>query len=134
MKIGIDIHGVIDKHRVLFSALTQMIKRDVELSDMDHEVHILTGPSHAKLRPAELTGIWYTHFFSIVDALKDQGETPWYKEEDTTKSDPWFDNLDLWNRAKGIYAAENNLDLMIDDTAGYAEFFTTPIAILKKIK
>lgn len=128
MRLGIDIHGVIDKHRNFFAELTHALKRD----KVDHQVHILTGPSKNKLKPEELEGIWYTHFFSIVDYLKAQGEIPWYKEVDNTRSDPWFDNLDLWNKAKGVYAAEHKLDLMIDDTTSYAEFFTTPIAILKK--
>lgn len=148
MKIGIDIHGVIDRHRSFFSDLTQLIKRDNErigvlnaklCSDnhntvlhSTHEVHILTGPMQSKLGNNELDGIYFTHFFSIVSWMKEQGQVAWYKEEDYNHTEPWFDNVELWNKAKGLYAEKNNLHLMIDDTQLYVPSFSTPIAIMQR--
>lgn len=134
MRIGLDIHGVIDKHRSFFTELTQMIRRENESNGYQHEVHIMTGPSKNKLKPSELDGIYYTHFFSIVDYLKSVGEVPWFSEKDDTKSDPWFDNVEKWNKAKALYAQDLGLHFVIDDTALYAQFFTTPIAIIQKLK
>ena len=40
---------------------------------------------------------------------------------------PWVDK-ELWNRAKGEYAAEQQLDLVLDDTQEYGQYFTTSFA------
>jgi hypothetical protein len=136
MKIGLDIHGVIDAHRKFFSDLTMMIQRDNFMLDTlkseipRHEVHILTGPSLKKLKPGELLGIYYTHFFSIIDYCVEHGAGVRYENGDL--SNPWVDDVEMWNRAKSEYAEKHNLDFTLDDTAAYAPHFKTPIAIVKR--
>lgn len=40
-----------------------------------------------------------------------------------------FDD-NLWNSMKGKYCKDNNIDLHIDDTLVYNDFFSTPFARL----
>ena len=143
MKIGLDIHGTIDAHRKFFAEWTQLLKADNERIELVrknrdpnlpvhmrypvpdlHEVHIMTGPKRRMvLESFELEGIWFSHFFSIVDECEKNGVAVMHDE----KGDPWMDQYE-WNRAKGDYARKHNLDLVIDDSTVYPNFFTTPIA------
>ncbi|NBQ69421.1 MAG: hypothetical protein EBU46_11560 [Nitrosomonadaceae bacterium] len=125
MKLGIDIHGVIDANRPLFAELTQLLKFHNEHLGGKHEVHILTGPRVKDLKPDELADIWYTHIFSIVDYHIAKG-TPveWVGDR------AWMSDYD-WDRTKADYAREHQLDLTIDDSETYQHFFSTPYMIFK---
>jgi hypothetical protein len=122
MKIGLDIHGVIDSHRKFFSELTNVLKVMNEQHGANHEVHVMTGPRQQDLKPEELAGIWYTHIFSLTDYHVAKGtEVKW------VKGNPYMEEYS-WNRTKGDYAREHQLDLVIDDTLDYHHFFSTPVA------
>ncbi len=123
MKIGLDIHGTIDAHRPFFAEMSKLFKQ------AGHEVHILTGPSKEKLKPDELKDIQFTHFFSVVDHCLAKGAVVVYDEN----NNPWMDQYE-WNRAKGDYARMHNLDLMIDDSTVYPDFFSTPICVFQTRK
>ena len=58
-KIGLDIHGVIDKYRSLFAELSYLWAKE------GYEVHVVTGQEFESVKH-KLDGITYTHFFSIV--------------------------------------------------------------------
>lgn len=122
LKLGLDIHGVIDSKVDFFKKLTQNLRLMNEIMACKHEVHILTGPPKDELKDGELDGIWYTHFFSIVDFHKAKG-TPF----EIHNGKVWMDDYN-WDRTKGDYCREHNLDLMIDDSATYHHFFSTPFA------
>ena len=122
MKIGIDIHGVITSNPKFFAKFTKM------LIDNGHEVHILTGPKFKKVEKLLIQNkIKYTHFFSIVEEQERLGTTQivWDK-----KGDPFMD-FHIWDQAKAKYAKKNKLDLHIDDSPKYAEYFKTPFVLYK---
>ncbi len=116
LKIGFDVHGVIDTHPELYSALSHA------LVSADHEVHIITGVKEASIKD-KLDNVWnikYTHFFSIYQQMEDQG----YTIEHGDCDHPWFDH-DTWDKAKAQYCKWNNVDLHIDDSPKYGEHFST---------
>ena len=64
---------------------------------------------------------WWDHFFSIDDYLRKKN-IPFNIDE---KGGREFD-LDEWNKAKGVYCQEQNIDLHIDDSVEYGKTFATP--------
>jgi len=131
MKIGIDIHGVVNKHQKFFSEMTKLF------IDAGHEIHVLTGASinpatkygRKTIKEIEDLNIKYTHIFSIIDYHAKIGTEIVYADSEN----PWIDG-ELWNRSKGDYCREHKIDIMFDDTKGYAEFFTTPFVHFLSIK
>ena len=120
MRVGLDIHGVITHNPTFFSTLTHLLVSN------GHEVHILTG-HHGNERifdKLKLHNIAYTHFFSVADYRKNQGVAVTYDENNT----PWMDEK-IWDSAKAEYAAQHKLDIHIDDTPAYGEYFTTPFML-----
>lgn len=81
---------------------------------------MITGSSITKeiKNKLKLYKIKYTHLFSIIDAHKDI--TTYDKN-----GNPWMDQ-DIWNKTKGQYCAKNNINMHIDDSDIYGEYFTTP--------
>lgn len=116
LKIGLDIHGVIDRQPELFSYITQNLKRD------NHEIHILTG-SHINdsiIDELKSYGVVWDVLFSISDYHKEKGTKMWYDEN----KNPWINDKD-WDVTKGIYCKENKIDLCLDDTERYGKYFET---------
>jgi hypothetical protein len=122
MKIGLDIHGVIDAKPLVFSALSKGLVK------AGHEVHILTGPKFGKVEALlKQHDISYTHFFSIVEnAVKNNIGVRWADE-----NNPWIDDKTIWDRSKGEYAKLHDLDLHIDDSEDYGKYFETPYGLFK---
>lgn len=119
LKIGIDIHGVIDECPETFSELTRL------LVDGGHEVHILTGPRNGVALQKELTrlGIVYTHIFSIQSHHEALGTEMTYDE----KGHPWMEDLS-WDRSKGDYCVKHGIHIHFDDSDVYSYHFKTPYA------
>ena len=113
MKIGLDLHGVIDKFTEIFIPLTE---KWVFRGD---EVHILTGQPFMETSKS-IEGISYTHFFSIVDHHQKVGTSMW---NDDPRGKGWWMERDVWMRTKGQYAKGSGLDIHFDDSLGYAEYF-----------
>jgi hypothetical protein len=122
LSIGLDFHGVIDKHSQLFSELTKV------LYAYGWEIHVITGNkiNDEFLQQLKDYGISYTHTFSIVDHHESIGTYVNYDNRG-----PWID-ADLWNRTKAEYCAANGISLHIDDSDVYGAFFTTPYLLMKK--
>ena len=117
MKIGIDIHGVLDTYRALF------LSRMSRWAERGHEVHIMTGsPGDEAL--AELKnlraahGVNYTHFYSIVDYNLYIKNPTMHLEENG-----WWMSDESWNRSKGDYASRVGLDIMFESDGYYAPYF-----------
>jgi len=115
MKIGFDIHGVIDT----FPAFRAMIEKYIE--DPDVEVHIITGLSRVTAEEQighliELDKV--DGYFSITDHLvgRPDIEVKWINGL------PWADE-NAWNNAKADYCYENGIDIMFDDSPIYADTF-----------
>ena len=124
MKIGIDIHGVLDKEPTFFAELTNI------LWTAGHEVHIITGVTvnpenrigKETLKFLEDLNIAYTHLFSIVDYHKSIGTEIEYPDG---SDNPWMDG-ELWDRTKADYCEKHKIDMMFDDTRRYGNYFKTP--------
>jgi len=113
LKIGLDIHGVIDAHPEIYSSLSHT------MVEAGHEVHVITGVKHYKVKEKlEKWDIKYTHFFSIYQHLENLG----YNLVDGDKDQPWFDHS-IWNRVKADYCNKHQISFHIDDTAEYGDEF-----------
>jgi|LakMenEpi03Aug12_release.lakeMendotaPanAssembly.Ray.scaffolds.fasta_scaffold1328811_1 hypothetical protein len=112
-KLGLDFHGVIDtfpEYMALFSQL---------LVDADYEVHVVTGLKRDSGIEADLNrfGIKFTHYFSIVDKLEQDGVTIIWRD-----GLPYADKI-YWDIAKRDYCEANQIDIMIDDSPVYRDTF-----------
>ena len=112
LKVGLDIHGVIDTYPERFKLLSNALFND------GAEVHVITGVKRDDAIEKQLAqaGIQYTHYFSIVDSLEAQDAIRW---EDGL---PYADDA-KWNVAKRDYCDEQGIDFMIDDSPIYRETF-----------
>ena len=123
MKIGLDIHGTIDKDPKLFEFLSKYFVNN------GHEVHIITGsmktPEIEKKLKEEYK-ITYTHFFSVSDYLISQGKQVSFSSPDN----PWFDN-DEWVKAKGEYCKRENILIHLDDNEEYKKYFPKNTRFIK---
>jgi hypothetical protein len=121
-KFSLDIHGVCDTDPQLFSELSRII---VESGNF---LYILTGKhiNDGVVEELEKYGIMYTHLFSIADFHKAKGTIIRYDDKGT----PWIDE-ELWNKTKGEYCRENEIDLHIDDSSTYGKYFSTSYAQAK---
>ena len=116
MKIGFDVHGVIDKNYSTFAFLSKIWGAN------GHEVHIVTGnrKNHSIEEILYKYNIVYTHFFSVTDYLIEHG----YNHTIDDKNNLWFDE-DVWNCQKGNYASRVGLDIHYDDSDVYGKYFPT---------
>ena len=115
LKIGLDVHGCIDKFPELFAELTET------WIDDSNEVHVVTGQSRNIVEPQlHKLDIKFTHFYSIVDYHKTIGTKIW--EDDPRGKGIWMGPSD-WMPSKGNYAKEVGLNIHFDDSLEYAKFF-----------
>jgi hypothetical protein len=124
MKIGFDIHGVIDKNPKLFSELINTFR------EKGYEIHILTGSLISKELLDELDSyeIKYDKLFSILEYHKSTGTKMWEDERG------WWIDQDVWDKTKGEYCEKNNIKFHIDDTRIYGKYFMTPFGHITPIK
>ncbi len=118
IKIGLDIHGVVDSNLIFFKTLTKL------LVDNGHEVHIITGARIEKELPfLKKNSISYTHLFSITDHHIEKGTKIIWDE----KNDPHLETY-LWDKTKAEYCKKQKIDIHFDDSDIYNYFFKTPYA------
>ena len=120
-KIVIDIHGVIDALPEFFGFLTESIVKN------GGDVHIITGGEWNEKLEKQLSGISYTHKFSVYDHLLKTAEILGEIEFPDGTIQKKFDDT-LWDSTKAEYCKENQISLHIDDTLCYNDYFTTPFA------
>ncbi len=125
MKIGLDIHGVLDTNTVFKEMAALFVAAG-------HEVHIITGAQFNDMVKKKFKkmgieeGVHYTHFFSVAGhLLKKNADVRWEDPEN-----PWFDDKS-WNTAKSDYCREKGIDIHFDDTEIYSKYFTTPFYLRK---
>ena len=110
MKIGLDVHGVIDRYPDLFKELSMKWVKE------GHEVHIVTGSPFSEV--VNITeDIPATHYYSIVDHHLLLGTDMILKENGW-----WMEGVE-WDRSKGDYAKSIHLNLHFDDTLKYGLYF-----------
>lgn len=118
IKVGIDIHGVIDSDPDLWAEFTRCI------INSGNEVHIITGPPIEWVKPDLIKwGIDYTHLFSIIDYHESIGTRIEWKDS----KNPWMEPV-LWNPTKADYCRREGISIHIDDSPTYAQYFDTPYA------
>lgn len=116
IKIGLDLHGVIDARPDFFKKLTALLVKS------GHEVHIITGATIKEELPLlKKIGISYTHLFSITDYHAELGTPIVWDEIGEPHLNPY-----LWDKTKGEYCKKHDIDLHIDDSEIYHYFFKTP--------
>ncbi|MFC1671302.1 hypothetical protein ACFL20_12995 [Spirochaetota bacterium] len=124
IKIGLDIHGVINTNPNFFVSLAKLIR------DEGGEVHIVTGTPFSEAEDELLSynngEKWWDYFFSIDDELFEK-KVPHVIDK---RGGRYYNDLE-WNRAKGVYCSKNKIDIHIDDSERYKEFFTTPYLCVK---
>ncbi len=117
MKIGLDIHGVINKNPEKLIPFANEMRKD------GHLVYIITGETISDSLIYELLEYnngekFWDKLISIQDTLLENGCLYYINEFGR----PAFDEL-LWNSFKGKYCEENSIDIMIDDTPEYGKYF-----------
>ena len=125
MKIGLDIHGVLDSRPEFFSSLTKTLKA------AGWEIHIITGGSIEEgtvIEELSDLDIHYTHVLSVYDHLKGIGAKT-NEELGIASRYPFPD--ETWNTVKAEYCAKHGIDMHIDDMPEYLEHFTTPYMLHK---
>jgi hypothetical protein len=125
-KVGLDLHGVIDTLPEFFSFLSDSIIKN------GGEVHIITGGSWTSDLQNQIKsyGVVWTHHFSVYDFLVESGSNSEGKHVfiDGTTQTKFPD--ELWDKVKADYCNSNKIDLHIDDTLTYNNYFSTPFARL----
>lgn len=120
MKLGLDIHGVIDTNPKFFSELSNIA------IDLGHEVHIITGTmiTSEKIKKLKNYGMHWSCLFSISDYHKSIGTDMTF----TDPNNPWIDYA-LWDKTKADYCENNKIDFHIDDSVRYGELFKTTFGL-----
>jgi len=114
MKIGVDLHGVIDSDPALFKKIMILKNRDV---------YIISGPPKTEI-VAELEALGikkelhYKEVYSIVDFLKEQGVEMWQDENGR-----WWSNEEDWLSSKAKICDKLSLRYMFDDKDMYRPAF-----------
>jgi hypothetical protein len=125
MRLGLDIHGVIDKRPEDLAFLAASV------INAGGEVHILTGGSVTEEMMSKVRnfGVAWTHFFSVYDHMESLGEEQvgLIKFPDGAVQKK-FDPV-KWDAVKADYCRRNSIDLHIDDTETYGVHFTTPFML-----
>ena len=115
LKIGLDVHGVIDLYPKHFAWLSGQWKK------AGHEVYILTGQEWEETEEL-CKNIKYSHHFSIVDLHKELGTKMWRGVGKDGKEGWWMED-GAWEVSKGAYARNVGLDIHFDDTVAYFKWF-----------
>lgn len=113
MKIGLDIHGTIDRYPIYFREFSELAVK------AGHEVHIITGQPWVQVgkKCRDWYHIKYSHHFSIVDHHKKLGTKMWQDEKKT-----WWMEAEDWNRSKGDYIHRVGIGLHFDDNWEYVNW------------
>jgi hypothetical protein len=125
-KLGLDIQGVVDSMPDFFSFLTDSFIKN------GGEVHIITGGRWDEEFETMLNNfnIKWTHKFSVYDYLKETDTEVIGKVQFPDGTVQKKFRNDDWDAVKGWYCKQNGINLHIDDTLIYNNFFSTPFARL----
>lgn len=116
MRLGLDLHGVIDAAPIFFSELSRM------LLQRKHDVYIVTGREDCHELRQELSDcdMLYSGILSITSYQASQGTPIAYLDD--RKSQPLMDPK-VWNPTKAMLCATAGIDIMIDDSSLYEPYF-----------
>jgi hypothetical protein len=119
VRVGLDIHGVIDTDPVFFADIAQVVR------DRGGEVFIITGREDGvdlrrELEEYGMNSKLYNGILSITSYQKSRGTPVSYLDD--RKSQPIMEP-EVWNPTKAALCASAGIDVMIDDSALYETFF-----------
>ena len=119
IKLGLDLHGVVDAAPIFFSHLADVMRY------RGHEIYIVTGREDcAKLREeleeCSMSSKLYNGILSITSYQKALGTPVHYL--DGRKSQPMMEPK-VWNPTKAMLCATAGIDIMIDDSTLYEPYF-----------
>lgn len=117
VKIGIDLHGVMDKYPDLLRPLCEAVVAQ------GVEVHVLTGPPAKKAieelsRAGYSKTVHYTHLHSVVDYLKESRTFMWQDGDGN-----WWASEDDWWASKAEICQDIGISVMIDNSQEYEPYF-----------
>jgi len=116
IKLGLDVHGVIDEDPVFFSELSQVVH------ESGGSIIIVTGREKDKelVEQIQHHKIVYTDILSITSYQKMMGTPVSYL--DGRKSQPVMDP-EIWNPTKAALCASAGVHIMVDDSQIYGKYF-----------
>jgi len=119
MIVGFDFHGVSQKYPEVFKPLMQLLR------SVGAEVWIVSGPPMKQMlteitQAGYFAGVHFDNIISVVDYLKSQGVNMWKNENDS-----WEADASEWWQSKSKICNLYGIDLLIDDSPKYAEYFET---------
>ena len=118
IKIGLDFHGVIDKHPSFFQEFNQKAREE------GWQIHIITGGTKEEVvTKLKDWNISFDEIFSIMDFYEQQGKTILLQNGERHVDEK------LWNQAKAQYCQEKQIDIHIDDSSLYQKWFSTPYCL-----
>lgn len=117
IRIGLDVHGVIDEDPVFFSELSQVIH------ERGGSIFIVTGREKCKelVEEIEYYKVVYTDILSITSYQKVLGTPVSYLDD--RKSQPLMDPK-IWNPTKAMLCATAGIHIMVDDSLIYEKYFS----------
>jgi len=116
IKLGLDVHGVIDEDPEFFSNLSDVMFKQ------GHSIFIITGREIGAELVEEIKKyeIQYTTILSITTYQKILGTPVSYLDD--RKSQPIMDPT-IWNPTKAALCATAGIDIMVDDSIIYGKYF-----------
>jgi len=116
MKIGLDVHGVVDKYPDVFARLTKVLK------GKGHEIIIITGRELCTelFDKLDTLGVAYNDVFSITSYHKRIGTHVTYKDGDPTQP---LIAPPLWDRTKADFCKQEGVAVHFDDSLVYGKYF-----------
>jgi hypothetical protein len=125
MNLGLDFHGVIDAKPELFQFLTK------SWINNGGKVYIITGGTLKNSDIIDNLNRWDIHYSEIISIYDYLVDNKYPRTGEKLFPDGTiqigFSN-ELWDKQKGELARKLSIDLHIDDTLIYSDFFTTPFA------
>ena len=121
LKIGLDYHGVITDNICYFKYFSASLKQ------RGHQLHIITGgPRSIVEKQLKREGILYYNIFTIYDYYKNKNQITYFSDGSFKIED------ELWNKAKAEYCTNNKINIHIDDSNIYQQYFSTPYCLYDK--
>ena len=118
LKIGLDYHGVIDQKPIYFAKLCHIARK------RGHFIYIITGGPIVQVKEyLKDSNIEYDFIFAISDYYQALGE---FKQTNDGRIEIPDEK---WNIAKAIFCSHNKIDIHIDDSQEYLQWFTTPFCL-----
>ena len=121
LKIGLDYHGVIDQKPDCFSLFCHQARK------RGHLIYIITGGPITKVKHyLKDINVEYDFIFAIYDYYQTLGDYIETKDGKIEIPD------EKWNIAKAKFCSQNKIDIHIDDSKEYLQWFTTPFCLYDK--